>query len=85
MRTFLGALVAVLLSLGSSAAEAALEKPDLVLAVGGKTTLYYLPLTVAERLGYCKDEGLNLEIHDFPGGAHEGREARQQEVRAAIA
>jgi len=45
------------------------EKPELVLAVGGKTTLYYLPLTIAERLGYFKDEGLSVEIQDFPGGA----------------
>ena len=29
-----------------------LEKPRLTLAVGGKATLYYLPLTLAERLGY---------------------------------
>jgi NitT/TauT family transport system substrate-binding protein len=39
------------------------------LAVGGKTTLYYLPLTLAERLGYFRDEGLEVEISDFPGGA----------------
>jgi NitT/TauT family transport system substrate-binding protein len=69
MRVLLGALAGVLALLGSSVAGAVLEKPDLVLAVGGKTTLYYLPLTIAERLGYFKDEGLNLEIHDFPGGA----------------
>ena len=53
----------------ANVAEAAPEKPDLVLAVGGKTTLYYLPLTIAERLGYFEDEGLNLQIQDFPGGA----------------
>jgi NitT/TauT family transport system substrate-binding protein len=40
-----------------------------VMAVGGRTTLYYLPLTIAERLGYFKDEGLDVEINDFPGGA----------------
>ncbi|MBF5005960.1 ABC transporter substrate-binding protein [Diaphorobacter caeni] len=39
------------------------------IAVGGKGDLYYLPLTVAERLGYFKDEGLRVEIEDFPGGA----------------
>ncbi len=46
-----------------------LEKPNLTIAVGGKATLYYLPLTLAERLGYFKGEGLNVEIPDFPGGA----------------
>ena len=39
------------------------------IAVGGKIALYYLPLTVAERLGYFKDEGLDVEIPDFAGGA----------------
>jgi NitT/TauT family transport system substrate-binding protein len=39
------------------------------LGVGGKALLYYLPLTVAERKGYFKDEGLEVEINDFGGGA----------------
>ena len=46
-----------------------LEKSNLTIAVGGKTTLYYLPLTIAEQLGYFKDEGLTVEIQDFPGGS----------------
>lgn len=50
-------------------AGAAPEKPHVVLAVGGKATLYYLPLTIAERRGYFRDEGLDVEINDFPGGA----------------
>jgi NitT/TauT family transport system substrate-binding protein len=47
----------------------ALEKPKVSLAVGGKNLLYYLPLTVAEQLGYFKAEGLDLTINDFAGGA----------------
>ncbi len=47
----------------------ALEKPKLTIAVGGKNLLYYLPLTVAEQLGYFKDEGLDLTIVDFAGGS----------------
>ena len=47
----------------------ALEKPKVALAVGGKNLLYYLPLTVAEQLGYFKDEGLDVTIVDFAGGA----------------
>jgi NitT/TauT family transport system substrate-binding protein len=47
----------------------ALEKPSLTLAVGGKNLLYYLPLTVAEQLGYFKAEGLDLKIVDFAGGS----------------
>jgi NitT/TauT family transport system substrate-binding protein len=47
----------------------ALEKPKATLAVGGKNLLYYLPLTIAEQLGYFKDEGLELTIVDFAGGS----------------
>lgn len=47
----------------------ALEKPKVTLAVGGKNLLYYLPLTVAEQLGYFKAEGLDVTIVDFAGGA----------------
>jgi NitT/TauT family transport system substrate-binding protein len=43
--------------------------PKVTLAVGGKNLLYYLPLTVAETLGYFKDEGLDLTIVDFAGGS----------------
>src|SRR3981189_380493 len=44
------------------------EKRDVHIAVGGKTALYYLPLTLTERLGYFRDEGLNVRISDFAGG-----------------
>ena len=47
----------------------AARRPTVRLAVGGKPALFYLPLTVTERLGYFKDEGLDVEISDFPGGA----------------
>ena len=39
------------------------------LAVGGQTALFYLPLTVTDRLGYFKDEGLDVTISDLAGGA----------------
>jgi len=45
------------------------EKTKVALAVGGKSALYYLPLTIAEKLGYFKDAGLDVEISDFQGGA----------------
>ena len=47
----------------------ALEKKKITIAVGGKGLFYYLPLTIAERNGYFKDEGLEVEIPDFAGGA----------------
>ena len=46
-----------------------LEKPQLSIAVGGKNLLYYLPLTIAESLGYFKAEGLDVTIVDFAGGS----------------
>ena len=46
-----------------------LEKKKITIAVGGKGLFYYLPLTIAERQGYFKDEGLEVEIPDFAGGA----------------
>ena len=48
------------------------QKPEMTkvqLGVGGKTSLYYLPLTVTEKLGYFKEAGLDVEISDFAGGA----------------
>ena len=47
----------------------AVEKPKLTIAVGGKNLLYYLPLTIAESLGYFKSEGLDVTVADFAGGS----------------
>jgi len=45
------------------------EKKEVNIAVGGKTSFYYLPLTIAEQLGYFKQEGLTVNIADFAGGS----------------
>src|ERR1044071_4449485 len=63
-RLFLS-VVAVALSL--TAAASAQEK--IRLAVGGKSAVFYLPLSVTERLGYFKDAGLDVEISDVASGA----------------
>jgi NitT/TauT family transport system substrate-binding protein len=61
---------ALVLSMVAPALHAqALEKPKIVVGVGGKTLFYYLPLTIAEQNGYFKAEGLDIEFQDFPGGA----------------
>jgi NitT/TauT family transport system substrate-binding protein len=57
------------LLLPGAARAQALEKPQLTLAVGGKNLLYYLPLTVAEQLGFFKEQGLQVNIVDFAGGS----------------
>jgi NitT/TauT family transport system substrate-binding protein len=50
-------------------AQSRLEKTKIAIAVGGKAAFYYLPLTIAEQLGYFKAEGLEVEISDFAGGS----------------
>jgi NitT/TauT family transport system substrate-binding protein len=51
------------------AVQAQIEKRDVHIAVGGQASFYYLPITIAERQGYFRDEGLNIKISDFAGGA----------------
>ena len=63
------AALALFASASARAAGPAPEKKAITIAVGGKTLFYYLPLTLAERLGYFKEEGLQVEIVDFAGGA----------------
>lgn len=50
-------------------AQPQLERTKVAIAVGGKASFYYLPLTIAEQLGYFKAEGLEVEISDFAGGS----------------
>jgi NitT/TauT family transport system substrate-binding protein len=69
MRILATLVTAALLSCSALAHAQAPEKPKITIAVGGKSLFYYLPLTIAERKGYFKDEGLDAQIVDFPGGA----------------
>ena len=68
MRLVLATLT-VALALMSTAQAQVPEKRQITLGVGGKTALYYLPLTIAERLGHFKEQGLDVTINDFRGGA----------------
>jgi NitT/TauT family transport system substrate-binding protein len=45
------------------------EKKDVKLGVGGSNSLYYLPLAITEKLGFFKEQGLNVEVNDFKGGS----------------
>jgi NitT/TauT family transport system substrate-binding protein len=65
----LGAALALGTTLAGTATAQNLEKKEVTLGVGGKTALYYLPLTIAERLGHFKEQGLDVTINDFRGGA----------------
>ena len=68
LKLVFGTLALCLTFAGAGNAQA-IEKKDITLGVGGKGLLYYLPLTLAERLGYFKEQGLNVTINDFAGGA----------------
>ena len=63
------AILATLVATATAALAQAPEKPHLLIGVGGKALLYYLPLTIAERKGFFKEQGLDVEIQDFAGGA----------------
>ena len=63
------AFAVVVMAATAPAVAQSLEKSRLSIGVGGKSLIYYLPLTIAERNGYFKQEGLDVEILDFPGGA----------------
>ncbi len=67
--TLLTAMLILLLGSGGNTLAQTPEKTKVSISVGGKNLLYYLPLTIAEQLGYFKDEGLQVEISDFAGGA----------------
>jgi len=68
-RTLITALPGCLVAPALIAGAQTLEKPKVALAVGGRNLLYYLPLSIAESLGYFKAEGLDITINDFAGGA----------------
>jgi sulfonate transport system substrate-binding protein len=69
MKIFTVGVAAAVTLAASTAAQAQIEKRDVHIAVGGQASFYYLPITIAERQGYFKDEGLNIKISDFAGGA----------------
>lgn len=66
-RRWLAAAPWVLAS-GALRAQGEPEKHRVTVAVGGRTALYYLPLSIARQLGYFADEGLVVELQDHAGG-----------------
>ena len=65
----LALVVATMVFTSLAQAQGGLEKTKVHIAVGGKAAFYYLPLTIAEQLGYFKAEGLDVTISDFAGGS----------------
>src|SRR5829696_7632270 len=70
-RTLLSRMqAAALCGMASSTPAAGQASPSKVdLGLAGKSLLYFLPVTVAERKRYFEEAGLNVEMHDFAGGA----------------
>lgn len=63
----LATIAAAAFATGVNAAEP--EKKEVTLGVGGQALLYYLPLTIADKKGYFKEQGINVTINDFKGGS----------------
>ena len=69
MRKPIWLLLAGLLAAGpATGQQPKVEKPNLTIATAS-LGLTYLPLVLADRLGYFKDEGLTIDIAAFPGGS----------------
>src|SRR4051812_50188573 len=64
-----GGIAALLLALPMSAQAQKPETTKVRLAVGGKSSLYYLPLSITERLRHFKETRLRLRSSNFSGGA----------------
>ena len=65
----LTSLAAASVALPALHAQGRPERHKISIAVGGKAALNYLPLVVADQLGYFKAEGLDVELHDLADGA----------------
>ena len=61
-------LIGMVLTLACWLTVPALAQETVRFAVGGKSAVFYLPLSVTERLGYFKDAGLDVEIADVASG-----------------
>src|SRR5262245_3091908 len=72
VRPWLSVACTALAVLATALPAGAQEQPELSkirLAVGGKAALFYLPLTLVERLGFFREQGLDVAISDFASGA----------------
>jgi NitT/TauT family transport system substrate-binding protein len=64
-----GAIAAIVLAMMLSACSNPAQKMEPVrIAIGGQAQLIYLAATLAQELGYYRDEGLPVALIDFPGG-----------------
>jgi NitT/TauT family transport system substrate-binding protein len=63
------AISSVLVLLLTSCSRTAHQTLPVRVAVGGQAQLIYLVATLAQELGYYRDESLDVTLQDFPGGS----------------
>ena len=69
MRLVRGAMLAACAAMLACGTARAADAPQAVsIAIGGRTIMCYLPATLADTLGYFKQEGVAAEFLDFAGG-----------------
>ena len=59
----------VLISCSSCGGSANTGLRHVRIAVGGQNQMVYLPTTLAQELGFYREEGIDAELQDFAGGA----------------
>jgi len=69
MKAFLLKITVVSILVLAACSRSPRQPATIRMAVGGQTQFIYLPLTLADRLGYFKDEGLSVQISDLRGGS----------------
>lgn len=68
-RKLLASLAAVPLASLQWAPAQGVEKTKVTIAAGGRSLFAYLPMNLADVLGFFDQEGLSIEIAEFPGGS----------------
>lgn len=71
LRGWITPLLAACLAVAQTLATSHAQAPDpsrLTLMVSGTAKMIYLPATLAQRLGYFRDEGLDVELLSQPAG-----------------
>jgi NitT/TauT family transport system substrate-binding protein len=62
-------VLAGLISVSGCARRSGTGGAKVRLAIGGQSQMVYLPTTLAQELGFYRDEGLDVDLQDFPGGS----------------
>ena len=60
---------ATLAAMTPVSAQTAAPTETVRIAAGGRAQVNFIPLTLADRLGYFKAEGLNVEVFDYSAGS----------------